>query len=1108
MKTLKEQKFNLNYDLINLTDDVVQARVELYRYLDEDAMNGGWKLEKTLNFSPPFSSSIPISFEDLKKGKTYSITLIVTTDMPNILLQDGSPPIDITIKTVYFLWPKENGMHLSATTDYEGEPRRQHFKLKWSSASGSTKTKIKAHHSNNQDNPIIESEPEGEMTFSREEVWTWPLEDLTSISVDAIDSNGNLIKTTSFVIGSDPPRLDAKALPCIPPPTNPSDPEVSDSNDKIIDDGIIKAVISYKYGGAFFALRLKSFTDPNNSNLPFNLINNVGKNGYGIDGLLCQTAITRKNDKWPEKDSTAETMERFDDQNNPGCKIWENDPCGRYAPACMDDRDNQKYFYHLILNQAGPQPGCFGTISDNMDEWNVDLKDHSGSSSNGGKTMAPTYTNPSLGTRSPVRYKTLADYWLPYDNLPTSPYNFKGQPRAAMDSTVELVPSAGTGSSGIKITTKYFLHCPCAGQSNCHCSDSNYPHNGGWDFGAAIQDWIFFGGEKVNRWYDYNPSSPSSDLWGMELKVPDCKYGDNGCLAKEGWKNGNPRWIPYTLLSTEKVNNNEAFILIYNENDFLDDLSVPRTTPHIRRMWSAYDDPDNGVKGYVTAPISRLDSLRDSWSDPSKTVIFIGPTKDSVMCHLYYYSNGKYPYFTGPNPCCQSPLSVTASASPTSGSAPLTVNFTSSASGGSGGYTYTWTFGDGTTGSGSATSHTYQTAGNYSAYVTVKDSSNNSATSSQIQISVSQTQGLNCTISASPTSGTAPLTVNFSATVSGGISPYSYSWNFGDGGSSTFQNPAHTFQNSGAYNVVLTVTDSTTPTHLSTSKNITINVSASGVYSISGTVRTYNGYGLSGVTVKAGIYSALTNSPGNYTISSLPNGTYSVSPSLRGYTFLPENISVTINGANATGNDFTADRPLTSGTAVSGSVSLNQWKYYSISVNKLDKLTVTLTNLSSNVDLYLKVPSNGSAAAHPTTNSYSYSSTNSGTTNETISVFLSPSSYGTASIGVYGRSSASYQIKAVIESGNNPTTSLVEGKIVNSSENGISDIKFKIGGTGTESDSSGYFVFYDLPAGDYTLEPSDEDRAKYTFDPPNRKIHIDGNGDQHKGENFKATKKR
>jgi len=57
--------------------------------------------------------------------------------------------------------------------------------------------------------------------------------------------------------------------------------------------------------------------------------------------------------------------------------------------------------------------------------------------------------------------------------------------------------------------------------------------------------------------------------------------------------------------------------------------------------------------------------------------------------------------------------------------------------------------------------------------------------------------------SASPTSGIAPLTVNFTDQSTGQIT--SWSWDFGDGSTSTEQSPSHTYNNSGIYTVTLTV---------------------------------------------------------------------------------------------------------------------------------------------------------------------------------------------------------------------------------------------------------------------------------------------------------------
>jgi streptogramin lyase len=57
--------------------------------------------------------------------------------------------------------------------------------------------------------------------------------------------------------------------------------------------------------------------------------------------------------------------------------------------------------------------------------------------------------------------------------------------------------------------------------------------------------------------------------------------------------------------------------------------------------------------------------------------------------------------------------------------------------------------------------------------------------------------------SGTPTSGAAPLSVGF--TDSSSNNPTSWSWIFGDGGTSALQNPTHVYQDAGTYNVSLTV---------------------------------------------------------------------------------------------------------------------------------------------------------------------------------------------------------------------------------------------------------------------------------------------------------------
>jgi len=54
----------------------------------------------------------------------------------------------------------------------------------------------------------------------------------------------------------------------------------------------------------------------------------------------------------------------------------------------------------------------------------------------------------------------------------------------------------------------------------------------------------------------------------------------------------------------------------------------------------------------------------------------------------------------------------------------------------------------------------------------------------------------------------SPLTISFTSAPSGGDGAYSYYWTFGDKSTSTEQNPRHTFEKAGTYEVKVTVTDS------------------------------------------------------------------------------------------------------------------------------------------------------------------------------------------------------------------------------------------------------------------------------------------------------------
>ena len=125
------------------------------------------------------------------------------------------------------------------------------------------------------------------------------------------------------------------------------------------------------------------------------------------------------------------------------------------------------------------------------------------------------------------------------------------------------------------------------------------------------------------------------------------------------------------------------------------------------------------------------------------------------------------------------PLTASAAGSPTTGNAPLNVSFTGSATGGKGPYSYSWNFGDGSaTSTAQNPSHTYTTAGTYTATLTVTDSANPVHTAtSRLTVTATPVQG---TVPGPPQNltakpGNGQITLNWQAPASnGGVNITSY----------------------------------------------------------------------------------------------------------------------------------------------------------------------------------------------------------------------------------------------------------------------------------------------------------------------------------------------
>ena len=144
------------------------------------------------------------------------------------------------------------------------------------------------------------------------------------------------------------------------------------------------------------------------------------------------------------------------------------------------------------------------------------------------------------------------------------------------------------------------------------------------------------------------------------------------------------------------------------------------------------------------------------------------------------------------------PLASFTATGPTVGCGTLTVQFQNNSTGAA---TYLWNFGNITTSTLPNPSCTYAVAGAYtvSLTATINGCSNTQTISNYLNVISPQ-----CNFSFTTNSQCIPLVANYTDLSPGAVS---WLWDFGDGTTSTLQNPVHTFSAAPSGPVVLTITD-------------------------------------------------------------------------------------------------------------------------------------------------------------------------------------------------------------------------------------------------------------------------------------------------------------
>ncbi|WP_141241588.1 PKD domain-containing protein, partial [Methanosarcina spelaei] len=257
-----------------------------------------------------------------------------------------------------------------------------------------------------------------------------------------------------------------------------------------------------------------------------------------------------------------------------------------------------------------------------------------------------------------------------------------------------------------------------------------------------------------------------------------------------------------------------------------------------------YDDGDGEVYIYFTENDNKkggvycLKDLPDSTS-PELVWSYVESGKTAYSLQgvaisdgwVYFGSDNKYIFgFTTKDSQATKPA-ANFNGSPLSGNTPLTVQFKDKSTG----VPTSWVWDFDNNGHIDSTkqnpTYKYSKAGIYTVKLTVTNAAGSNTVTKADYITV--TAKPVSAFSASTTSGKAPLNVKFTDKSTG--TPTKWKWNFGDGKTSTQQNPTHKYSKAGIYTVKLTVTNAAGSNTVTKSNYITVTAKPVSAFSASPT---------------------------------------------------------------------------------------------------------------------------------------------------------------------------------------------------------------------------------------------------------------------------------
>ncbi|HWX74393.1 MAG TPA: PKD domain-containing protein [Solirubrobacteraceae bacterium] len=243
--------------------------------------------------------------------------------------------------------------------------------------------------------------------------------------------------------------------------------------------------------------------------------------------------------------------------------------------------------------------------------------------------------------------------------------------------------------------------------------------------------------------------------------------------------------------------------LKYVSHEYIEAATDPRLNAWFDKVGREIGDKCNSY-----SPVAEVETDPNAFSPTLGGEASAGSLFDQAINGDHYYIQSEWD--NGAKACSMKPVPIEGAVFEATSAAPVAgapVSFEGEAVDRYSGLTLSWTFGDGGSGSGFAPSHVYAAPGFYKVTMSARDSFTGASAAPVEQTIAVGEPTLSAAFESAPNPATVGVQISFNASASAGTISR-YSWNFGDGASSSLTATRHAYGEAGVYTVTLTVTDS------------------------------------------------------------------------------------------------------------------------------------------------------------------------------------------------------------------------------------------------------------------------------------------------------------